>query len=235
VDTLLDKAYVATDADLVSRIRNRYYFLDLVGYKKEKNNKSLANIDTDVQHIAFAGICDYLISDDDRMCDKAKVIYGMENCPTKVMGPHEFIKIMHEIVEKCNDVDRIPNIMHTIGFPSIQEDGAHYKKIDSPLWGTFNLCFNAASLSNSKPQNEAFFVTDKFMFYDELRPLVHSIFRTLPESQRIVLAEHYAQSFIKSIPIDDIPFTIESPNYRYTCALKKYNDLPALQVRYEHL
>jgi len=235
VETLLNNLNASENVDIALRVRKAYYFLDLLGYKKEEKSKSLANIDTDAQHIAMASLCDYLISDDSRMRDKAKVIYGQEKCATKVMGPHEFMDMMHEIVEKCNDVDRIPNIMHTNGIPSIQEDGAHYKKIDHPLWGTFNLCLNAASLSKSMPQNEAFFVTDQFMFYDELQPLVNSIFKTLPESQRRVLAERYAQSFVKSIPIDDIPFTIESQKYRYRCVLKKYNNLPALRVCYEHI
>ena len=235
VETLLNNFSASEKVDIALRVRKAYYFLDLLGYKKEEKSKSLANIDTDAQHIAMASLCDYLISDDSRMRDKAKVIYGQENCVTKVMGPHEFMNMIHEIVEKCNDVDRIPNILQTNGIPSIQEDGAHYKKIDHPLWGTFNLCLNAASLSKSMPQNEAFFVTDKFMFYDELQPLVNSIFKTLPESQRRVLAEHYAQSFVKSIPVDDIPFTIESQKYRYRCVLKKYNNLPALRVCYEHI
>lgn len=235
VDTLLKQYSASVNVDIVLKVRQVYYFLDLLGYKKEKGKKSLANIDTDAQHIALAALCDYLISDDERMREKAKVIYGYTHCATKVMGPHEFMDMMHEIVEKCNDVDRIPNIIQTNGIPSIHEDGAHYKKIDHPLWGTFNLCLNAASLSSSMPQNEAFFVTDQFMFYDELRPLVNSIFKTLPESKRRELAEYYAQSFIKSIPVDDIPFTIESQKYRYKCVLKKYNNLPALRVCYEHI
>ena len=235
VETLLNNFNASENVDIALRVRKAYYFLDLLGYKKEEKSKSLANIDTDAQHIAMASLCDYLISDDSRMRDKAKVIYGQEKCATKVMGPNEFMDMMHEIVEKCNDVDRIPNIIQTNGIPSIHEDGAHYKKIDHPLWGTFNLCLNAASLSSSMPQNEAFFVTDQFMFYDELRPLVNSIFKTLPESKRRELAEYYAQSFIKSIPVDDIPFTIESQKYRYKCVLKKYNNLPALRVCYEHI
>ena len=233
VDTLLNKFCRSTDADLVSRIRIRYYFLDLIGYKKEKNNKSLANIDADAQHIAFASICDYLISDDDRMRDKAKVIYGMENCSTKVMDPHEFIKEMNDIVKFCNDIDRIPDIMQTNGWPSILEDGAHYRKIDFPLWATFNLCFNTASLSSTMPSNEALFVIDKFMFYDELQPLIYSIFHTLPISQQRGLAEQFAQSFTKSIPFADIPFEMVSQRYRYHCVLKKFNNLPALHVSYD--
>ena len=233
IETLLNSVNTSVNIDIASRVRQTYYFIDLLGYKKEDKRKSLANIDTDAQHIAMASLCDYLISDDGRMRDKAKVIYGREKCATIVLGPHEFMNRMHEIAEKCNDVDRIPIIMKTIGFPSFQEDGAHYKKIDSPLWGTFNLCLNAASLSSTMPTNEAFFVTDRFMFYDELRPMVNSIFKTLPEAQRRALAEHYAQSFVKSIPINDLPFSIESQKYRYRCVLKKFNNLPALQVTYE--
>lgn len=233
VDTLLKQYSASVNVDIVSKVRQVYYFLDLLGYKKEKGKKSLANIDTDAQHIALAALCDYLISDDERMREKAKVIYGYTHCATTVMSPHEFINRMPKVAEKCKDVDRIPDIMQTNGFPSIQEDGAHYKKIDCPLWGTFNLCLNASSLSNTSPSNEAFFVTDQYMFYDELRPLVNNIFHTLPEPQRVALAEHYAQSFEKSVNIGDIPFGIISRNKRYSCVLKKYDNLPALQVRYD--
>ena len=233
IDALFKQYSASVNVDIVSKVRQVYYFLDLLGYKKEKGKKSLANMDTDAQHIALAALCDYLISDDDRMREKAKVIYGYTHCATIVMSPQEFMISMPKVAAKCKDVDRIPNIMQTNGFPSIQEDGAHYKKIDSPLWGTFNLCLNASSLSNTMPSNEAYFVTDQYMFFDELRPLVNNIFRTLPEHQRGALAEHYAQSFEESVNIGDIPFVIISQKYRYSCVLKKYDNLPALQVRYE--
>lgn len=231
-DSLMKNFSTSVDFDLVSKVRQVYYFLDILGYKKEKERKSLANIDTDAQHIALATLCDYLISDDDKMREKAKVIYGQTHCATIVLSPREFMDKMPEISKKCMDIDRIPDIMQKNGFPIIKEDGAHYREIDSPLWGSFNYCLNASSISNKMPQNEAFFVTDQYMFYDELRPLVNNIFYTLPDSQRNELAESYAQSFIKSIPFKDIKFTVDSPKYRYTCILKKYNNLPAIHVKY---
>ena len=233
VDSLLKNFGASVDHDLVAKVRQVYYFLDILGYKKEKERKSLANIDTDAQHIALAALCDYLISDDDRMREKAKVIYGHTHCTTIVLSPEEFMGKMPEISKKCKAVDRIPDIMQTNGLPTIKEDGAHYKKIDNPLWGTFNYCLNASSLSKQMPSNEAFFVTDQYMFYDESRPLVNNIFHSLPDSQRKALAERYAQSFINSIPLDDINFSIISQQYQYTCVLKQYNNLPALQVTYE--
>lgn len=78
----------------------------------------------------------------------------------------------------------------------------------------------------------AFFLPERFMFYDELRPIAVITSLCLPDSQRELHVQQYLESYINSTPIDNFAFSIDTPKYRYDCVLMRYNELPALQVRY---
>lgn len=230
INTLLERFNTFGKRTLEMKMKNEYYVLDMLGYKTEDKRKSYSNIDTDAHHIFLASFCDYLVSNDSRMREKAKAIYSHCNCVTKVMDPKSFMKEMPRIVEKCYDTELIPYAMKTYGTPTIQEDGAHFKAMDYPLWGTFKFCYSAVALDSTKPDNMAIFVPGQFMFYDELRPLATISSMVLPESYRDAHTKNYIQSYIDSKPLDNITFTLDTKNYRYNCALMTYNSLPALQV-----
>lgn len=234
IDSVVEKLFPSVEQTLELKIKQTYFVLDMLGYKTEDKRKSFANLDTDAHHIFLAYFCDYLVSDDEKMRDKAKVIYSHFQCTTKVMDSQSFMKEMPFIVEKCYDHDSIPEIMKINGFPEIQNNQNHYKALQYPLWGTFKYCLNASALDPAQPDNMAYFVTDnRFLFYDELEPLVRIVSLFLPESERDSFVEKYIQSFVYKHPLGDIQFTFDTPNYIYNCVLKTYEGQPILQVTYE--
>lgn len=235
IDSLLASSNSFRTNTLEIRIKEVYYALDMLGYKSEDKKKSFANIDTDAQHIATSCLCDYLISDDRRMRDKAKTIFDHIHCVTKVKDPQSFIEEIPLIAKKCYEDDLIPKAMSTNGIPTHKDDGAHYKALDYPLWGTFKYCYNANTLDNNMPENIAIFIPGSFMFYDELRPLATITALGLPESQREAQVERYIQSFIQSKPIGNFAFSLNAKNYKYNCLLTTHDSLPALHISYESM
>lgn len=234
IDSLLERSNAFRTNTLETRIKEAYYTLDMLGYKSEDKKKSFANIDTDAQHIAIACLCDYLISGDRRMREKANAIYSHIHCATKVTDPQAFMEEIPKIAQNCYDDDLIPKAMNTNGIPTIKEDGAHYKALDYPLWGAFKYCYNANTLDSNMPENIAIFTPGSFMFYDELRPLATITALGLPESQRDAQIERYVQSYIQAKPTGNFAFTLNGKNYKYDCLLTTQDNLPALRVQYEH-
>lgn len=235
IDALLKQTSAYRENTLEMRIKEIYFALDMLGYKSEAKTKSFSNIDTDAHHIANACICDYLISNDKKMRDKTKAIYSHIHCVTKVLDPQSFMKEIPKIAQQCYEDDLIPKVMSTNGIPTMQDDGAHYKALDYPLWGTFKYCYNANTLDSNMPENMAIFRPGSFMFYDELRPLATITALGLPESQREAQIEHYIQSYVQSKPIEDFAFTLNGNNYKYDCLLTTQDNLPALRVSYDRI
>lgn len=236
INTILEQTNSFAQNNIEIRIKQVYYMLDLLGFRSEEKNKSFANIDTDAQHIVLASLCDYLISNDKRLRDKANAIYSHVHCATKVMDPHTFIEEMPHIVEQCYDTELIPNVMSQYGNPTMQEDGAHIKAMEYPLWGFFKYCYNATALNNTLPQNMAFFMPEKqFIFYDELEQLARIVALVFPKAQRESYVQDYVQSFIYSRPKNNLVFTIDSVRYKYNCLLTTFEGLPALRISYERI
>lgn len=233
IDSLFESYNIFDDNTLETKSRQIYYLLDIMGYKSEK--KPLSNVDTDALHIATGSICDYLISGDGKLRDKAEALYDHVHCATKIMDPYSFMREIPCIVEKCFNHECIPEVMKNNGIPTVKEDGAHYSNLEYPLWGIFKRCFNAASLNSSLPENMAYFVPDNlFMFYDELKPLAHIVSQFFPEPERDSFVEKYIQSFVQSKLMEDIQFTFYTSTYIYDCVLKTYEGLPALQITYKY-
>lgn len=230
VESFVKQIYPSSNHTLEMKIKHEYFMIDMLGYKSESKNKSFSNIDTDAQHIYSAIFCDYLISNDWRFRNKAKAIYSNNHCVTKIMDAQTFIHEIPTIVKECFDTHLIPNAMRKYGIPTQKEDGAHFKPLDYPLWGTFKYCYNAISLNNSLPNNLSLFVPGQYMFYDELRTLGFITSLMLPESERESHIESYIQSFIHSKQHKDISFTLTTHDYNYACTLTTYEGLPALKV-----
>lgn len=233
IDSLLKQSNAYRENTLEMRIKEIYFALDMLGYKSETKTKSFSNIDTDAHHIANACICDYLISNDKKLRDKAKAIYSHIHCVTKVQDPHSFMEEIPQIAQKCYEDDLIFNAMSTYGIPIKKDDGAHYKALDYPLWGAFKYCHNANTLVSDQPENIAIFRPGSFMFYDELRPLASITALGLLEEQREAQIERYIQSYVQSKPIENFAFILNGKNYIYDCLLTTQDNLPALRVSYE--
>jgi len=71
-----------------------YTMLNMLGYKKDKNfpkEGSFPNTFCDAKHVAHSAFCQALISEDVRLCQKAKAIYKYKNIATEVV-PLKFIQ-----------------------------------------------------------------------------------------------------------------------------------------------
>lgn len=74
-----------------------YYFaytlLDLLGICKEPRKKvKVRNLQTDSYHSFFGTYCDCIVSDDEGMRDKSKILYHLFNIETQVYSIDEFIE-----------------------------------------------------------------------------------------------------------------------------------------------
>ncbi len=78
--------------------QRQYYFflsayncLNLLGLDKENNKKVVfASAQNDAQHAYYASHCEYLVSDDEQLLLKAKVLYKLFGIETKVLNLNEF-------------------------------------------------------------------------------------------------------------------------------------------------
>ena len=76
---------------------NAYNSLNLLGLDKEKNKKVVfSSFQDDAQHTYYAAHCDYLVSDDNQLLVKAKILYELFNISTKVLSFNEFETLINQ-------------------------------------------------------------------------------------------------------------------------------------------
>lgn len=77
---------------------NAYSCLNILGLDNEKNSKVVfSSFQNDAQHAYYAAHCEYLISDDEQLLLKAKVLYNLFGIETKVLNLADFQKNFNEI------------------------------------------------------------------------------------------------------------------------------------------
>jgi hypothetical protein len=70
---------------------NAYNCLNLLGLDKEKNKKVVfSSFQNDAQHAYYAAHCQYLVSDDEQLLVKARILYKLFEIETKVLNFKEF-------------------------------------------------------------------------------------------------------------------------------------------------
>lgn len=76
---------------------NAYNCLNLLGLDKEKNKKVVfSSFQNDAQHAFYAAHCDYLVSNDEQLLIKARVLYELFNIETKVLNFNEFENLINQ-------------------------------------------------------------------------------------------------------------------------------------------
>lgn len=77
------------------KITTSYRVLDFFPSFSERLNRrnNQSNISIDSDHLFFASESRYLISSDEKMLEKAKIVYGLCGIKTRVLHPSEFIRI----------------------------------------------------------------------------------------------------------------------------------------------
>lgn len=113
--------------------------LDLFGFRPEKKNKSFTNIDTDASHIFYSSFCNYLVTNDKKLAAKAEAIYTAYNIQTKILSPYELENTIYDERSKEYSIEYMLSCINTYGIPKIQEDGAHYKLMNTPVFGLFDV------------------------------------------------------------------------------------------------
>lgn len=79
-------------------IVNDYLHLDMHGYKSDKvkvtdkEKNTFTNTTEDASHTAFASICNFYLTNDDKNYNKTKAVYEKLSISTKVFKPDEFIE-----------------------------------------------------------------------------------------------------------------------------------------------
>ena len=84
---------ISTDEDRIyHRFIMAYNILNSMGIDNEINKKAkFRNTFNDSMHAYYASYCDYLVSDDQGMIEKTKIVYSVFGIVKKVMDPEEFI------------------------------------------------------------------------------------------------------------------------------------------------
>ena len=77
-----------------------YMMLDLLGYNKDKRKKvRFKNLQIDSVHSFFGSFCDCIVSDDEGVRNKTKILYDLFKINTQVYSIDEFIKRFDEAIE----------------------------------------------------------------------------------------------------------------------------------------
>lgn len=80
---------------------NAYNCLNLLGLDREKNKKVVfSSFQNDAQHAYYAAHCEYLVSDDEQLLVKARVLYKLFGIETKVLNSKEFEHFINQKEKK---------------------------------------------------------------------------------------------------------------------------------------
>lgn len=86
-----------------SRLKSVYFSLDMMGYysdKKKGKHFNFTNIDIDANHMTNAIHCDYFVTDDSRLFQKAEAIYLRYGCRTKIIWPNNLVDVINNDLSK---------------------------------------------------------------------------------------------------------------------------------------
>ena len=122
-----------------SRLKCICFGLDLFGFRQEKRTKKFNNIDTDASHIFYASFCDYFVTDDKKLAAKAKAIYSEYSFQTRVLSPIELRDMVNNEIQEEYSIEHMLNCVNEYGIPRMEDDGAHYTLMRTPVLGLFNV------------------------------------------------------------------------------------------------
>lgn len=93
IDSIITINLSTDEERMYHRFIMAYNILNSMGIDSEINKKAkFRNTFNDSMHAYYASYCDFLVSDDQGMIEKAKIVYSVFGIVTKVMNPEEFIE-----------------------------------------------------------------------------------------------------------------------------------------------
>ncbi len=217
--------------------------LDMCGFRPEDKDKSFTNIDTDASHIFYASKCDILVSDDRKMRGKAEAMFSKYNVITKVFTPKQLEDLILEEVDKEYSLQNLLSSIKKYGHPREEEDGAHYKLMESPVFGLFNACFLVDEhLGCSGEPKSALFVycfnNTPYLYYTELTRFFDLIKSFLSEKMKNVFQKEYIDKICcrDRGRVMDARFYLECPDlnlsFAFLCDPISPVPCPMMQVRF---
>lgn len=129
-------------------IVNDYLFLDMHGYKadkvkvtdKEKN--TFTNTTDDAFHSAYASICSYYLTNDDKNYNKTKKVYDKLFINTKVFKPNEFVEYYNTYLNHQSLTDHFKSLFEIFTKPIFHDTdddkGNYFGKVAYPNEYFFN-------------------------------------------------------------------------------------------------
>lgn len=91
--------YVHSSADgmVMSAFQSFFNAMDMLGFWQDKRtNRSNLARSYDANHAYFASVCDYFVTNDQRTCNKANVLYYYFGMKTKVVSIEEFQQLVKQ-------------------------------------------------------------------------------------------------------------------------------------------
>lgn len=205
-----------------SRFKTMCMALDIFGFRPEKKDKQLMNIDTDASHIFYAGHCDLFVTADSKLRGKAEAMYRKYNYQTRILLPEEFESFINDELKKEYSLIYMSEVIDKYGTPRIEDDGAHYKILPNHILGTFNVCHKIDKFWGYEGETKAglfrySFNNTPYLFYTEINHFCNFIESLLQPSEKKAFREVYVNPIL-------------SGNYHITSAAKYTINCQALDV-----
>lgn len=208
-----------------SRFKSMCMALDMFGFRPEKRDKHLMNIDTDASHIFYAGHCDIFVTADSKLRGKAEAMYRKYNYQTRIITPQEFETFIDEELQKEYSFKYMSEVIDSYGVPRIEDDGAHYKLLPNHILGTFNTCHKIDKFGGYEGETKAglfrySFNNTPYLFFTEITHFCNFIESLLQPSEK----EAFREGYIKPIC---------SGNYQITSTAKYTLNCEDLDMKIE--
>lgn len=221
----------------MSLFTTAYILLDML-YRPDKLPKkgnNATNVITDALHAYYGAFCDYFVTDDKKLADKAGVLFHEFKINTPIITSKELISTLSPLIWNCQDsIESI--IVDIIESTRIENRDKEYEICDSDTdtsWVVsldkyyFNF-FNYANVCVGKNEQEGMMAIhlyrrfrglSHYVFFSEVEQLLDSlsgIFGEIPEAQRDAIKHcHKDTSFIWSSTDKSISILIcEDEDYK---------------------
>jgi len=150
-----------------------YMMLSMCLPKDEKNKSfKYSNVHSDADHCCYATYCEYLVTSDQGLLNKSKLLYNHFGASTKSIKPGQLYHILDELNQNFNvdlihtisnlDQEKIEHVADQVAYP-----------IQYPLYGCFNYC-NIYMVDSRK--HITFYKTSRYgIIYKEVESVVNQM------------------------------------------------------------
>jgi hypothetical protein len=167
---------------LHQRFVQYYYILDLFGYHSDSLSKKnhFPNIMGDATHAFLGGHCDFFVTDDKRLRDKAQAVYQKLRTHTYIVSVAEFVKIMTNGLPHYTP-EALPNYLR-----NAMRDGKKVLTVTEPELPSFVLPYSLFDTFNAfelrQDNSITFFRIETTYRHFDLSPVIEQVITFLDSS-----------------------------------------------------